>query len=65
MARNTAVRSRGTMKHARAVGVVVKVGRDFRFRAGRRGTGGLRGAGGHTAGDRSLVSSDVGVAGSF
>ncbi|CAM0952132.1 unnamed protein product [Alopecurus aequalis] len=62
--RNTTERSRGTARHTRDVVVVVRVGRDFRFTAGIRGTGGLRGAGGHAAGVRSLLSSDVGVAGS-
>jgi hypothetical protein len=60
MVRNTAERSRGTTRYARAVVVVVKVGRDFRFTDGRRGTG----AGGHTSSARSLLSSDVGVDGS-
>jgi hypothetical protein len=64
MDRNTVERSRGTARHTRVVVVVVRVGRDFRFTEGRRGTGGLRGAGGHTVGVRSLLSSDVGVDGS-
>jgi hypothetical protein len=64
MDRNTVERSRGTARHTLVVVVVVRVGRDFRFTEGRRGTGGLRGAGGHTVGVRSLLSSDVGVDGS-
>jgi len=64
MDRNTAERSRGTVRHTRVVVVVVRVGRDFRFNDGSRGTGGLRGAGGHTVCGRSLLSSDVGVDGS-
>lgn len=64
MDRNTTERSRGTARHTRVVVVVVRVGRDFRLTDGRRGTGGLRGAGGHTVDVRSLLSSDVGVDGS-
>lgn len=58
-------RSRGTARHTRAVVVVVSVGRDFRLSAGSRGTGGLRGAAGHSSGSRILHSFDVGVDGSF
>jgi hypothetical protein len=54
--RNTVERSRGTVTNTRAG----DGGSDgFRFGGGR-----LRGAGGHTAGGRSLLSSDVGVDGS-
>jgi hypothetical protein len=52
-------RSRGTATKIRAAGEGGSAG--FRFGAGSRG---LRGAGGHTAGGRSLLSSDVGVDGS-
>lgn len=56
--RKTVERSRGTATNTRA-----GAGGGFRL-AGSRGAGGLRGAGGHTAGDRSLLPSDVGVDGS-
>jgi hypothetical protein len=56
--RKTVERSRGTATNTRA-----GAGVGFRL-AGSRGAGGLRGAGGHTAGDRSLLPSDVGVDGS-
>jgi hypothetical protein len=59
--RNTVERSRGTVTNTRAG----DGGSDgFRFGGGSRGGGRLRGAGGHTAGGRSLLSSDVGVDGS-
>ena len=56
--RNTAERSRGT-----STNTLDEAG-DFLF-AGSRGAGGLRGAGGHSVGGRSLLSTDVGVNGSW
>jgi hypothetical protein len=55
-------RSRGTVTKTRA-GEGGSAG-GFRFGAGSRGGGGLRGTSGHTAGGRSLLSSKVDVDGS-
>jgi hypothetical protein len=58
-ARKTVERSRGTATNTRAG----DGSGGFRF-TGSRVAGGFLGAGGHTVGGRSLLSSDVGVDGS-
>jgi hypothetical protein len=58
-ARKTVERSRGTETNTRAG----DGSGGFRF-TGSRVAGGFLGAGGHTVGGRSLLSSDVGVDGS-
>jgi len=65
-ARNTVVRSRATGKKARRADGAADDG-NLRVAAGGVAGGahaGFRGAGGHSAGARSLLPSDVGVVGS-